>query len=41
MQTDYKDLDKTPEKVAQSTMTAAANAAHLAQVLRESPFPPP
>ena len=37
--TDYKDLDSTPEKVAQSTMTATANAAHLAQLLREQRYP--
>lgn len=37
--TDYKDLDRTPEKVAQSTMTAAANAAHLAGLLREKRYP--
>ena len=37
--TDYKDLDRTPEKVAQSTMTAAANAAHLAALLHERPYP--
>jgi multimeric flavodoxin WrbA len=37
--TDYKDLDGTPEKVAQATMTAAANAAHLAALLREQRYP--
>lgn len=37
--TDYNDLDSTPEKVAQSTMTAAANAAHLAGLLREQRYP--
>ena len=37
--TDYNDLDSTPEKVAQSTMTAAAGAAHLAGLLRERPYP--
>lgn len=37
--TDYKDLDRTPEKVAQSTMTAAANAAHLAGLLRGKRYP--
>lgn len=37
--TDYKDLDSTPEKVAQSTMTAATNAAHLARLLREQRYP--
>lgn len=39
--TDYKDLDSTPEKVAQSTTTATANAAHLAQLLREQRYPVP
>ncbi|WP_406246036.1 flavodoxin family protein [Microbacterium sp. M] len=33
-QTDYKDLPETPEKVAQATATAAADAAHLARLLR-------
>ena len=42
MQTvDYRDLDETPEEVAIATATLARNTAHLAQVLRESPFPPP
>ncbi|WP_348789391.1 NAD(P)H-dependent oxidoreductase [Leifsonia sp. NPDC080035] len=39
MQTvDYKDLDETPEAVASSTATAAANAAHLARQLRAAPY---
>lgn len=38
-QTDYKDLAETPEKVAQATATVAANAAHLAQLLRERQYP--
>lgn len=33
-QTDYKDLPETPEKVAQAIATAAADAAHLARLLR-------
>ncbi|WP_243233264.1 flavodoxin family protein [Microbacterium sp. CIAB417] len=37
--TDYKDLPATPEKVAQSIATAAANAAHLARMLRGSGYP--
>lgn len=37
--TDYKDLDSTPEKVSQSITTAAANAAHLARMLRQSGYP--
>jgi multimeric flavodoxin WrbA len=36
---DYKDLPKTPEKVAQATSTAARNAAHLARTLSESGYP--
>ncbi len=36
---DYKDLPSTPEKVAQATATAAANAAHLARALRQQPYP--
>jgi multimeric flavodoxin WrbA len=36
---DYKDLDETPEAVATATRTLAANAAHLAAVLRERPYP--
>jgi multimeric flavodoxin WrbA len=40
MQTvDYKDLDKTPEKVAEATTTAARNAAHLARRLRTDGYP--
>lgn len=36
---DYKDLSETPSKVAQSMKTAAANAVHLAQLLRGSGYP--
>lgn len=40
MQTvDYKDLARTPEKVAQATATAARNAAHLARSLGTSGYP--
>ncbi len=40
MQTvDYKDLDETPEKVAQATATAARNAAHLARLLKTDGYP--
>ncbi|MCI1019518.1 NAD(P)H-dependent oxidoreductase [Microbacterium sp. C5A9] len=40
MQTvDYKDLPKTPEKVAQATATAARNAAHLARDLTDGGYP--
>ncbi|MEY2451809.1 MAG: hypothetical protein QOD92_1383 [Acidimicrobiaceae bacterium] len=37
--TDYKDLDKTPEKVAAATAAAALNAAHLARLLASTPYP--
>lgn len=40
MQTvDYNELAETPSRVAQATMTAAANAVHLAQLLRGSGYP--
>ncbi|MCP2636438.1 NAD(P)H-dependent oxidoreductase [Microbacterium sp. HD4P20] len=39
--TDYKDLAETPEKVASTIATLARNAAHLATVLRERPYPAP
>lgn len=40
MQTvDYKDLDETPEAVASATAAAARNAAHLARLLRDAPYP--
>ncbi|WP_203582122.1 flavodoxin family protein [Microbacterium hibisci] len=39
--TDYKDLPETPEEVATATATLARNAAHLATLLRERPYPPP
>lgn len=38
--TDYNDLDQTPEKTAGTTKVAAANAAHLARLLKKSPYPP-
>lgn len=42
MQTvDYKDLDRTPEAVAAATAAAASNAAHLARLLRDAPYPAP
>jgi multimeric flavodoxin WrbA len=37
---DYKDLPATPDEVAKTTRSAAANAAHLAKILRAAPFPP-
>ncbi|WP_341954869.1 NAD(P)H-dependent oxidoreductase [Microbacterium sp. LWH13-1.2] len=40
MQTvDYKDLDETPEKVAEATTTAARNAAQLARLLKADGYP--
>lgn len=36
---DYKDLTETPEPVAKTIAAAAANAAHLATILRNSPYP--
>ena len=38
--TDYKDLDETPEKVASTTASLAANAAHLAKLLKDHGYPP-
>ncbi|AJF69022.1 flavodoxin family protein [Streptomyces vietnamensis] len=38
--TDYQDLDKTPEKTAETTRTLAANTAHLARRLKAAPYPP-
>lgn len=38
--TDYNDLEQTPEKTAGTTATAAANAAHLARLLRAQQYPP-
>jgi multimeric flavodoxin WrbA len=37
---DYLDLDETPEAVASATATLAANTAHLARLLKASPYPP-
>lgn len=37
--TDYKELPSVPDKVAQATATAAANAAHLARSLRGAAYP--
>lgn len=37
---DYKDLDEVPEKVATTTATLASNTAHLARLLKASPYPP-
>jgi multimeric flavodoxin WrbA len=37
--TDYKDLPSGSDKTDQATKTAAANAAHLAQLLTDQPYP--
>ncbi|GAB3450812.1 flavodoxin family protein [Actinophytocola sediminis] len=37
---DYNDLDRTPDAVASTNRTVAANAAHLARLLKESRYPP-
>ena len=37
--TDYKDLDGTPEAVADTTHTLAVNTVHLAKLLKEHPYP--
>lgn len=39
--TDYKDLEATPEAVAAGIQTAAANAAHLARLLKGAGYPAP
>jgi multimeric flavodoxin WrbA len=36
--TDLKDLDKIPDKVTQTAAMVAANAAHLARVLKAQPY---
>jgi multimeric flavodoxin WrbA len=37
--TDYKDLPSGSDKTDQATQTAAANAAHLARLLADKPYP--
>ena len=37
--TDFKDLDETPDKVTKTARMVAGNAAHLAQLLKGSPYP--
>lgn len=37
--TDYNELDETPEKVATTIQSVARNAAHLATLLKGSPYP--
>jgi hypothetical protein len=39
-QKDYKDLESTPDAVASTTATLAANAAHLARLLKAERYPP-
>jgi multimeric flavodoxin WrbA len=36
----YVDLKKTPKKVKSTIETLASNAAHLARILKQSPYPP-
>lgn len=36
---DFKDLEHRPRKVTQTAAMVAANAAHLARLLRQSPYP--
>ncbi|PCD01753.1 NADPH-dependent oxidoreductase [Sphingomonas spermidinifaciens] len=36
---DFKDLDKTPEKVTETAKMVASNAAHLAGLLKDAPYP--
>ena len=36
---DFKDLEETPETVAKTAATLASNAAHLATLLNERPYP--
>ena len=38
--TDFKDLEATPDKVRETIRTIARNAAHLARLLAERPYPP-
>nr|WP_042193636.1 NAD(P)H-dependent oxidoreductase [Kibdelosporangium sp. MJ126-NF4]CEL20813.1 BRAMP [Kibdelosporangium sp. MJ126-NF4]CTQ98382.1 BRAMP [Kibdelosporangium sp. MJ126-NF4] len=37
--TDFNDLDETPDAVKSTNATSARNAAHLAQLLRDNPYP--
>lgn len=37
--TDYQDLDETPKATVGTTKTLAANTAHLARLLKDSPYP--
>ena len=38
--TDYADLDETPESVASTNRTVAANTLHLSRLLCQFPYPP-
>jgi len=38
--TDYKDLDTTPAKTAETTRSMVANTVHLANLLNANPYPP-
>lgn len=38
--TDYKDLSETPKNVASTNKSLAANAAHLARLLKRDGYPP-
>lgn len=37
--TDFRDLDDTPEKVLETAGMVAGNAAHLAKLLKDEPYP--
>lgn len=37
--TDFKDLDETPDKTTQTATMVATNAAHLAGLLQNNPYP--
>ncbi|KAB7762490.1 flavodoxin family protein [Xanthomonas maliensis] len=39
--TDYVDLSSTPQALADTIRTAASNSAHLARLLKASPYPAP
>ena len=39
--TDYKDLERTPEATASAVSSAAANAVHLAGLLKSANYPAP
>ncbi|MDQ3205481.1 MAG: NAD(P)H-dependent oxidoreductase [Pseudomonadota bacterium] len=38
---DFKDLEQTPDKVKQTIATLTSNAAHLARLLQQTPYPAP